>query len=101
MTALGQKPSPRDVRGDGETCPDTGRQRVRSPIARTDASIRVAFPSVTPLAPAAVSALHAKNDVHDALHFTEPFRVQFVGRLDVFVVGSGDLEREVCGCDFD
>jgi hypothetical protein len=104
MTGMGQNPSPRDVRGDGGTCPDTGRQRVRSPIARTDASIRIAFPSMTPgppLAPAAVSALHAKNDVHDALHFTEPFRVQFVGRLDVFVVGSGDLECEACGCEFD
>jgi hypothetical protein len=53
------------------------------------------------LAPAAVSSLHAKNDVHDALHFTEPFRVQFVGRLDVFVVGSGDLKCEACGCEFD
>src|SRR6266404_3929969 len=52
-----------------------------------------------PLAPAAVSALHAKNDMHDALHFTEPFRVQFVSRLDVFVVGSGDLEGEARGCE--
>ena len=49
------------------------------------------------LAPAVVSALHAKNDVHDALHFTEPLRVQIVGHLDVFVVGSGDLEGEACG----
>ena len=53
MSELGQNPSPRDVRGDGGTCPDTGRQRVRSPIARTDASIRIAFPSMTPGPPLA------------------------------------------------
>ena len=102
--ALGQNPSPRDVRGDGGTCPDTGRQRVRSPIARTDASIRIGFPSMTSGSHGAegvVSGSHTKNYVHDALHFTEPVRVQFVGHLDVFVVGSGDLERQARGCEFD
>jgi hypothetical protein len=43
--------------------------------------------------------LHAKNDVHNVLHFTEPLRVQFVGHLDVFVVRPGDLEGEACGCE--
>jgi len=43
--------------------------------------------------------LHAKNDVHNALHFTEPLRVQVVGHLDVFVVRPGDLEGEACGCE--
>jgi hypothetical protein len=40
--------------------------------------------------------LHAKNNVHDTLHFIELLRIQVVGDLDVFVVGSGDLEREAC-----
>ena len=39
--------------------------------------------------------------MHDALHFTGSLRIQFVGHLDVFMVGSGDLEREACGCEFD
>ena len=43
--------------------------------------------------------MHTKNDVHNALHFTEPLRVQFVGHLDVFVVRPGDLEGEACGCE--
>jgi hypothetical protein len=47
------------------------------------------------------SALHAKNDVHNSLHFAEPLRVQIEGHLDVFVIGSGDLEREACGREFD
>ena len=51
------------------------------------------------LAPAVVSALHAKNDVHDALHFTEPLRVKVVGHLDVFVVRPGYLEGEAFGCE--
>ena len=49
--------------------------------------------------PQAASALHAKNNVHDALHFTEPLRVQLVSHLDVFVVRPGDLEGEACGCE--
>jgi len=51
---------------------------------------------VQPHAPIAASALHAKNNMHDALHFTEPLRVQVVGHLDVFVVRPGDLEGEAC-----
>jgi hypothetical protein len=47
----------------------------------------------------AASVLHAKNNVHDTLHFTELLRVQVVGDLDVFVVRPGDLEREACGCE--
>jgi hypothetical protein len=43
--------------------------------------------------------LHAKNDVHDALHLTEPFRVQVVGHLDILVVRPGDLEGEARGCE--
>jgi hypothetical protein len=43
--------------------------------------------------------LHAKNNVHDALHFTEPLRVQLVGHLDIFVVRPGNLECEACGCE--
>ena len=43
--------------------------------------------------------MHAKNDVHDALHFTEPLRVQVIGHLDVFVVRPGDLEGEARGCE--
>ena len=43
--------------------------------------------------------MHAKNNVHDALHFTEPLRVQIVGHLDVFVVRPGDLEGEARGCE--
>ena len=38
-----------------------------------------------PHAPIAASALHAKNNVHDALHFTEPLRVQ--------VARQGDPDR--------
>jgi hypothetical protein len=56
---------------------------------------------VQPHAPGAASALHAKNDVHDALHFIEPLRIQVVGHLDVFVVRPGDLEGEACGCELD
>jgi hypothetical protein len=51
--------------------------------------------------PVPASALHAKNDVHDSLHFAEPLRVQIEGHLDVFVVGSGDLECKACECEFD
>ena len=47
------------------------------------------------------SASYAKNDVHDALHFTEPFRIQVVRHLDVFVLLPGDLEGEACGSDLD
>jgi hypothetical protein len=47
----------------------------------------------------AASVLHAKNNVHDTLHFTELLRVQVVGDLDVFVVRPGDLECEACGCE--
>jgi hypothetical protein len=43
--------------------------------------------------------LHAKDNVHDTLHFTEPLRVQVVGDLDVFVVRPRDLEGEACGCE--
>jgi hypothetical protein len=50
--------------------------------------------------PRAASALHAKNDVHDALYFTELLRVQVVGHLDVFVVRPGDLENKAGGCEF-
>ena len=42
-------------------------------------------------------ALHAKNDLNDALHVTEPLRVQVVGNLNVFVVCPGDLEGKACG----
>ena len=35
--------------------------------------------------------------MHDALHLTEPLRVQVVGHLDVFVFRPGDLEGEACG----
>jgi hypothetical protein len=34
-----------------------------------------------------VSALHAKNNVHDALHFTEALRVQVISHFNVLVVG--------------
>jgi hypothetical protein len=43
------------------------------------------------------SALHAKNDAHDALHVIEALRVQLVGHLDAVVVRSGDFEGEACG----
>jgi ABC transporter substrate binding protein len=43
--------------------------------------------------------LHAKNDAYDALHVTEPLRVQVVSHLDVSVVPPGDLEGEACGCE--
>ena len=43
------------------------------------------------------SALHAKNDMHDALHVIEALRVQLVGHLDVLVVCPGDFEGEACG----
>jgi hypothetical protein len=48
----------------------------------------------------AASASRAKNDVHDALHFTEPLRVEVEAHLDVFVVCPGDLEGEACGGEF-
>src|SRR6266478_2001435 len=54
---------------------------------------------VQPCAPCAALALHTKNDVHDALHLSEALRVQVVGRLDVFLVGAGELEREACRCE--
>ena len=43
--------------------------------------------------------MHAKNDAYDALHVTEPLRVQVVSHLDVSVVPPGDLEGEACGCE--
>ena len=46
----------------------------------------------------AASALHAKNDVHDALHIIETLRVQLVGHFDVVVVCSSDFECKPCGC---
>ena len=52
-----------------------------------------------PRAPGTASAVDAKNNVHYALHFTEPLRVEVVGHLDVFVVRPGDLEGEACGCE--
>ena len=44
-------------------------------------------------------ALHAKNDVNNALHVTEPLRVEVIGNLDVFMVCPGDLEGKACGCE--
>ena len=41
-----------------------------------------------------VSALHAKNNVHDALHFTEALRVQVIGHFNVFVGRPIDLKGE-------
>jgi len=52
-----------------------------------------------PHAPVAASALHAKNDVHNALHVPEPLRVQVVGHLDVLVVGPRDFKGETCRCE--
>src|ERR1700685_1213750 len=46
------------------------------------------------------SALHAKNDAHDALDVIEALRVQLVGYLDVVVGCSGDLECKACGRKF-
>ena len=42
----------------------------------------------------AASVLHAKDNVHDALHFAEPRRVQVEGNFDVLVVRPVDLEGE-------
>src|SRR6266699_6003938 len=72
----GQILPPSVVPGGDGTCSDSGRQRPQSPmvLARVDAAISIALPSMTPsshMHPGAASALHAKNDVHDALHFTE------------------------------
>jgi hypothetical protein len=53
----------------------------------------------TPHALGSASVLHAKNNVHNTLHFTEPLRIEVVGDLDVFVFRSGDLESEACGCE--
>jgi len=101
----GQSPPPSVVPGGDGTCFDNGRQRARSAIAlgRTDALISIALRAARPgnHAQGVVSASHTKNDVHDALHFAEPLRVQFVGYLHVFVIDSGDLEREAYGCEFD
>ena len=44
--------------------------------------------------------MHAKNDVHDALHVIEALRVQLVGHFDVAVVCSGDFECKACGRKF-
>jgi len=43
--------------------------------------------------------LHAKNNVHDALNFTEALRVQVIGHFNVFVGWPGDLKGETCGCE--
>jgi hypothetical protein len=48
-------------------------------------------------APVAASALHAENDVHDALHVVEALRVQRVGYFYVVVVCPGDFEYEAGG----
>jgi hypothetical protein len=78
----------------------------RSPLAsaRVNVSISIAWVSMTQsnhTHPEPASTLHAKNDVHDSLHFAEPLRVPIEGHFDVFVVGSRDLEREACGSEFD
>jgi len=52
--------------------------------------------SGTEHAPAA-SALHAKNDLHDALHVIEALRVHLVGHFDIVVVCSDDFECKSCG----
>ena len=57
--------------------------------------------AMQPHAQDVVSASHAKNDVHDALHFIEPLRIQVVRHLDVFMVRPGDLEREARGSELD
>jgi hypothetical protein len=106
VAARGQILPPSLVPGGDGICSDSGHRRPRNPIVlvRADPAISIALPSMTPsnhMHRGPSSALHAKNDVHDALHFTEPLRVQFVGYLDVFVVGSGDFERKACGCEFD
>jgi hypothetical protein len=46
----------------------------------------------------AVSALHAKNDVHEALHVSEPLRIQVVGHLDVFVPAIRQLSGVLPPC---
>lgn len=46
------------------------------------------------------SALHTKDDVHDALHVSELLGLQVIGHLDVLVVRPSDLEGETCGCEF-
>jgi hypothetical protein len=55
----------------------------------------------TPHALGVPSVLHAKNNLHDTLHFIELLRIQVVGDLDVFVVGSGDFKREACVGELD
>src|ERR1700730_5518181 len=57
--------------------------------------------AIQPQHRATASALHAKNNVHDALHFSELLRVQVVGHFDVFVVRPGDLEGNACRCELD
>ena len=41
--------------------------------------------------------MRAKNNVDDALHFTEALRVQVIGHFNVFVDRSGDLKGETRG----
>jgi hypothetical protein len=108
LRATRQKPLPSTMPGGGGTCADTGRQRVRSAIAFSFSENRSVYQHSLAChdarqrhAQGFVSASHAKNDVHDALHFTEPLRVKVVGHLDVFVVRPGDLEGEACGSELD
>jgi hypothetical protein len=106
MSLMGHFLPPSMKLGGNRTCSDSGRQGARSPLAsaRVNVSISIAWVSMTQsnhTHPEPASTLHAKNDVHDSLHFAEPLRVQIEGHFDVFVVGSRDLEREACGCEFD
>ena len=78
--------------------------RPAMPTGRRERTLRprpfdVRSAGAQPRAPAATSAMHAENDVHDALHVTELLRVQVVGHFDVFVVRPGDLEGEARGCE--
>jgi hypothetical protein len=49
--------------------------------------------------PLAASALHAENDMNDALHFVELLWVQVVSDLDVLVFRPPDFESETCQCE--
>jgi hypothetical protein len=68
------------------------------PACVADASIRIALPSIYP---GAASALHAKNDVHDLLHYAEPLRAEPLRPVTLHVdllsdcQGVIDLDAEV------
>jgi hypothetical protein len=106
MSLMGHFLPPSMKLGGNRTCSDSGRQGARSPLAsaRVNVSISIAWVSMTQSNhshPEPASTLHAKNDVHDSLHFAEPLRAKplrsVTSHVDLLSNCQGviDLDAEV------